>query len=270
MSQNAILDEAGDLADAIAKQSLARREAQYASEVRRLLDAGLEVMRECGTASSPRVADIVAAAGLSNDAFYRHFASKEALVAAILEDGSARLTSYLRPPDGEGVDARRQGAALRRGGDVAGGRRRHRRDDARRAVERRHPQRTVWARVARRRRPRWRRCCTSRSRSSAAPSPDADAMLAAHAAVGTAVGLLVAAHPTDPGRDRPHRRVLPRGRHDPAARRPHRNDGPDDRRRRRHRRGRHGRSRRAPHRQRLLDRPRRRRGRASSDTSRTR
>lgn len=88
MSQNAILTST-------AKESLARREAQYASEVRRLLDAGLEVMRKCGTASSPRVADIVAAAGLSNDAFYRHFASKEALVAAILEDGSARLTSYL-------------------------------------------------------------------------------------------------------------------------------------------------------------------------------
>jgi AcrR family transcriptional regulator len=95
MSQNAILAEGGDVADAIAQQTLARREAQYASEVRRLLDAALEVMRACGTAASPRVADIVAAAGLSNDAFYRHFASKEALVAAILEDGSVRLSSYL-------------------------------------------------------------------------------------------------------------------------------------------------------------------------------
>jgi len=52
-------------------------------------------MRRCGTTSSPRVADIVAEAGLSNDAFYRHFASKEALVAAIIEDGAARLGSYL-------------------------------------------------------------------------------------------------------------------------------------------------------------------------------
>jgi AcrR family transcriptional regulator len=93
MSQNAIL--ASDVAGAIAQQTVARREAQYASEVRRLLDAALEVMRRCGTTASPRVADIVAAAGLSNDAFYRHFASKEALVAAILEDGSARLSSYL-------------------------------------------------------------------------------------------------------------------------------------------------------------------------------
>jgi AcrR family transcriptional regulator len=52
-------------------------------------------MRRCGTSSRPRVADVVAEAGLSNDAFYRHFASKEALVAAILEDGTERLGSYL-------------------------------------------------------------------------------------------------------------------------------------------------------------------------------
>ena len=94
---------AGDVAGAIARrrlaereEQLAKREEQYVQEVRRLLDAGLAVMRSCGMESSPRVADIVAAAGLSNDAFYRHFASKEALVAAILEDGSVRLASYLR------------------------------------------------------------------------------------------------------------------------------------------------------------------------------
>jgi AcrR family transcriptional regulator len=84
-----------DVADRIAQQTLARRGPDYATEVRRLLDAGLAVMREGGTSSRPRVADIVAAAGLSNDAFYRHFASKEALVAAILDDGTERLASYL-------------------------------------------------------------------------------------------------------------------------------------------------------------------------------
>jgi AcrR family transcriptional regulator len=84
-----------DLATRIAGRTLAARNAQYAEEVRRLLDAGLVVMRRCGTASSPRVADIVTEAGLSNDTFYRHFASKQALVAAILEDGTARLASYV-------------------------------------------------------------------------------------------------------------------------------------------------------------------------------
>lgn len=99
MSQNAILPNSGgdeDVATSLAHRRVAKREEQYAREVRQLLDAGLAVMRTCGTASSPRVADIVAAAGLSNDAFYRHFASKEALVATILEDGTVRLTSYLR------------------------------------------------------------------------------------------------------------------------------------------------------------------------------
>ena len=37
----------------------------------------------------------MAAAGLSNDAFYRHFRSKDALVTALLEDGGERLRSYL-------------------------------------------------------------------------------------------------------------------------------------------------------------------------------
>lgn len=87
--------EGGDLATRIAGRTLAARNAQYADEVRRLLDAGLVVMRRCGTTSSPRVADIVEEAGLSNDAFYRHFASKQALVAAILEDGTTRLAGYV-------------------------------------------------------------------------------------------------------------------------------------------------------------------------------
>src|SRR5690606_5850001 len=85
----------GDVAARIAQRALAKRGAEYASEVRRLLDAGLQVMRACGTASRPRVADVVAAAGLSNDAFYRHFPSKDALVVAIIEDGAERLRSYL-------------------------------------------------------------------------------------------------------------------------------------------------------------------------------
>ena len=84
-----------DVAGRVAQQTLAAREAVYASEVRRLLDAALEVMRRCGTTSRPRVADIVAAAGLSNDAFYRHFPSKDALVAALVDDGALRLQSYL-------------------------------------------------------------------------------------------------------------------------------------------------------------------------------
>ena len=99
--KNAVRDERGeddatdDVAARIAQRTLAARGAEYAGEVRRLLDAGLAVMGQCGTASRPRVADIVAEAGLSNDAFYRHFPSKDALVAAILDDGTERLGRYL-------------------------------------------------------------------------------------------------------------------------------------------------------------------------------
>jgi AcrR family transcriptional regulator len=93
--QNAIPSAVPSAVPSAAQEALARREAAYAEEVRRLLDAGLDVMRRCGTTSRPRVADIVAAAGLSNDAFYRHFRSKDALVAALVDDGALRLRSYL-------------------------------------------------------------------------------------------------------------------------------------------------------------------------------
>lgn len=113
------------VANRIAQQTLAARRAGYAGEVRRLLDAALEVMRRCGTASRPRVADIVAAAGLSNEAFYRHFPSKDALVTAILEDGRQRLSSYLghqmaKEPSAEGQVRRWVGGVLSQStGEVA-------------------------------------------------------------------------------------------------------------------------------------------------------
>jgi len=91
--ENAILG--GRTVDRIAAQSRARRHPGYDDEVRRLLTAALTVMRRAGTGSRARVADIVAEAGLSNQAFYRHFPSKEALVEALVEDGTLRLGEYL-------------------------------------------------------------------------------------------------------------------------------------------------------------------------------
>jgi AcrR family transcriptional regulator len=108
MAANALPEPVDDVAERVARRTAAKRGPDYTAEVRRLLDAGLEVIRECGTDSRPRVADIVAAAGLSNDAFYRHFASKDDLVAAILDDGAERLGGYLahqmakaRTPEGQ-------------------------------------------------------------------------------------------------------------------------------------------------------------------------
>ncbi|MFV2173183.1 TetR/AcrR family transcriptional regulator [Actinomadura sp. LOL_016] len=95
MSENSTSGTADDIASRIAQRTLAKRGAAYTSEVRRLLDAALDVMKERGTTSRPRVADIVSAAGSSNETFYRHFRSKDALVAALLEDGTERLYGYV-------------------------------------------------------------------------------------------------------------------------------------------------------------------------------
>ncbi len=79
----------------LADRTLSARRETYAAEVRALIDAAFEVMRTTGDIDPP-VRDIVKAAGLSNQAFYRHFASKDALLLAVLTDGHAQLVEYLR------------------------------------------------------------------------------------------------------------------------------------------------------------------------------
>ena len=78
----------------VAARTLRERSDTYAEEVRRLLDAAYAVMRRTGSLD-PRVSDIVAEAGLSNQAFYRHFRGKDELLLAVLDDGQRRLVSYL-------------------------------------------------------------------------------------------------------------------------------------------------------------------------------
>jgi AcrR family transcriptional regulator len=93
--QNAIPENAvHHLAEARALRALAGRHEAYTDEVRRLLDAAFAVMRRSGSVS-PRVSEIVREAGLSNQAFYRHFASKDELLVAVLEDGLQQLVGYL-------------------------------------------------------------------------------------------------------------------------------------------------------------------------------
>lgn len=81
--------------DRIAQRALSQKVAESSEEVRRLLDAARTEIAERGTTSRPRVADIVARAGLSNDAFYRYFRSKDELMATLLEEGTELLCSYL-------------------------------------------------------------------------------------------------------------------------------------------------------------------------------
>lgn len=76
------------------ERTLANRYSTYINEVQRLIAAGRAVMERQETLD-PRVSDIVAEAGLSNQAFYRHFRSKGELMLAILDDGSRIMASYV-------------------------------------------------------------------------------------------------------------------------------------------------------------------------------
>jgi AcrR family transcriptional regulator len=78
----------------LAGRTLADRHEAYAAEIRTLLDAALTVMRRDDTID-PRVSDIVLTAGLSNQAFYRHFRGKDELLVALLDDGRRRLLATI-------------------------------------------------------------------------------------------------------------------------------------------------------------------------------
>jgi AcrR family transcriptional regulator len=95
-----------NLVSTLADRTLAERHETYAAEIRTLLDAALTVMR-AGETIDPRVSDIVRTAGLSNQAFYRHFRGKDELLVALLDDGRQRLLATIErrmarattPPD---------------------------------------------------------------------------------------------------------------------------------------------------------------------------
>ena len=80
---------------------LAPRYAIYLDEVNRFIAACVAVMKRTGD-FSPRVKEVIDEAGLSNQAFYRHFTSKEELLLAVIDAGTRDLDAYLR---------RRMGAA---------------------------------------------------------------------------------------------------------------------------------------------------------------
>jgi AcrR family transcriptional regulator len=75
-------------------RALAKQRADATREVGSILDATLRVAERVAPAA-PRVADIVAEAGTSNQAFYRYFAGKDDLMKAVFERGVTRLYTYL-------------------------------------------------------------------------------------------------------------------------------------------------------------------------------
>lgn len=84
------------LAERAALRAVDARVRTSEQDVRRLLDAGLALMTAGGADKQPRITDIIRAAGLSNQAFYRYFASKDDLVAAVIDDGERRLIDYVQ------------------------------------------------------------------------------------------------------------------------------------------------------------------------------
>jgi AcrR family transcriptional regulator len=83
------------LAEQAAQRSTSRLVAARAEEAEALMAAGMAVMVRNGTERRATVAEIVKEAGLSNQAFYRHFAGKDDLVAALIDEGARRLAGYL-------------------------------------------------------------------------------------------------------------------------------------------------------------------------------
>ena len=82
------------LVDRAVDRSLAARRTAVAAEVGRLVEAAFVLIQRTG-AVEPRVSEIIAEAGLSNQAFYKHFRSKHELLVAVLDEGVRILASYL-------------------------------------------------------------------------------------------------------------------------------------------------------------------------------
>ena len=80
--------------DQTVDRALEGRRAAVAAEVRRLVEASLTLIQRSGELE-PTVGAIVREAGLSNQAFYRHFRSKRQLLVAVLDEGIRILASYL-------------------------------------------------------------------------------------------------------------------------------------------------------------------------------
>jgi AcrR family transcriptional regulator len=79
---------------AAVERALSKRRGDAEREVEAILDATLRVA-ERAAPKPPRVADIVAEAGTSNQAFYRYFGGKDELLRAALARGTQRLHDYL-------------------------------------------------------------------------------------------------------------------------------------------------------------------------------
>ena len=82
------------LADRAVERTVAGRRAEYGTEMRRIVDATFALIERSGSLD-PSMREILAEIGLSTQAFYRYFSSKDELMLALLDDGRRRLVDTL-------------------------------------------------------------------------------------------------------------------------------------------------------------------------------
>ena len=86
------------LTDTVATRAVERataaRHARYTEQIDRIVDATLDLVERTGRLDPP-LRDVLAATGLSTQAFYRYFQSKDELLLLLLDDGRRKLQSYL-------------------------------------------------------------------------------------------------------------------------------------------------------------------------------
>jgi AcrR family transcriptional regulator len=86
------------LADSFARRtaesSVAERQASAAEEIRRAVEAAYRLIARTGDID-PSIREVLRESGLSTQAFYKHFRSKDELMLVLLDDGRRRLLGYL-------------------------------------------------------------------------------------------------------------------------------------------------------------------------------
>lgn len=83
------------LAHRAVERTVAGRRAEYEREMTRIVESTFALIERTGTLD-PSMREILAEAGLSTQAFYRYFTSKDELMLALLDEGRRRLLSTLQ------------------------------------------------------------------------------------------------------------------------------------------------------------------------------
>jgi AcrR family transcriptional regulator len=82
------------LAERAVERAVADKRAELAAGMERIVEATYELIEQTGDVD-PSMRMILAHLGLSTQAFYRHFRSKDELMLAVLDDGRRRLVGHL-------------------------------------------------------------------------------------------------------------------------------------------------------------------------------